>query len=263
MILAILQARMSSSRLPGKVLLPIVGQPMLALQIERVLQSDTIDHLVIATSNDPSDDVIADFCQNSILGSRVTCYRGSLDDVLARFYQAALLYQPTHVVRLTGDCPLTDPRVIDTVVRQHVQLDMDYSSNVEPPTYPDGLDVEVMKFSALEQCYQHARLPSEREHVTSYLRHHSNFFQSVNITYHEDLSEHRWTVDNPEDYQFVDRVYQALYPKNHHFTTQDVLDLLIKEPELRDINRNILRNEGLKKSLLADQNYLQGAIDND
>jgi spore coat polysaccharide biosynthesis protein SpsF len=164
-ILVILQARVSSSRLPGKVLKSILGRPMLARQIERVLQSRRIDQLVIATSTDPSDDDLENLCWQM----NVSCFRGSLNDVLDRFYQAAKKWQPQHVVRLTGDCPLIDPEIIDAAVDFYLAGGYDYAANAIQPTFPDGLDVEIFRFSILESAWKESILPSQREHVTPFI----------------------------------------------------------------------------------------------
>src|SRR5215831_8692767 len=174
MILGILQARASSRRLPGKVLKPILGRPMLERQIERVRRSRRMDRLTVATSTDASDDAIAALCQ----ALTVDCFRGSLEDVLDRFYQAARQYAPRAVVRLTGDCPLTDPRVIDELIETHCREGYDYTANVLPPRQiPDGLDVEVIAMSCLETTWREAKLPSEREHVTPFIYNHRERFR--------------------------------------------------------------------------------------
>lgn len=253
-VLSILQARTSSSRLPGKVLMPILGKPMLFLHIERLRRCREFDQLVVATSIDPSDEALAAACESR----GIACFRGSLNDVLDRFVQAARPYQPDTVVRLTGDCPLADPRVIDDVIRYFHAGDYDYVSNCVPPTFPDGLDVEVMRFSCLEQAHREAVLPSQREHVTLFLRTHPERYRLGNYTAYVDRSTMRWTVDEPEDFEFVRQVYEKLYPLSSAFTTQDILDLLENEPALQRINAQFERNEGAKKSLLADANYLAG-----
>jgi spore coat polysaccharide biosynthesis protein SpsF (cytidylyltransferase family) len=245
---AVLQARMTSSRLPGKVLRPILGQPMLALQIERIRRAKLIHHLVVATSTDASDTPVADLCAR--LG--VEAYRGSLDDVLDRMYRAAAPHAPTHLVRLTGDCPLTDPTVIDLIIRSHVEHDADYSSNTQPPSFPHGLDAEVARWTAFECVHREARLPSEREHVTPYLYRHPELFRLNPVIADVDRSSMRWTVDHPSDFDLVARVYGALYPGNAAFTTEDVLRLFEREPDLATINAGLSRHEGMQRSLRAD-----------
>ncbi len=250
-VLAVLQARVSSSRLPGKVLLPILGQPMLARQIERLTRCRRFDRLIVATSEDASDDAIEGLCRQ--LG--VISYRGSLDDVLDRFYRAALPYEPDHVVRLTGDCPLVDPALIDALIDFHLEHGYDYSSNCHVPSLPDGLDAEVMRFAALEAAWREARLPSEREHVTPFIRTHPERFRIGLWRHPVDRSRLRWTVDEPEDFEFVSRVYAALYPHDPSFGMQDVLDLLARRPELAAINQGLRRNAGFEKSLEQDSQW--------
>lgn len=253
-VLAILQARISSTRLPGKVLMPILGQPMLLRQIERVRRCVEIDRLLVATSTDPSDDPLAGLC----LDSGIECIRGSLNNVLERFIQAARPVNPDVVVRLTGDCPLADPALIDAVIRRFLERNDDYLSNCIPPTYPDGLDVEVMRFSCLEEAHREAVLPSHREHVTLFIRRQPDRYRLGNYEDVVDRSHMRWTVDEMQDFEFVRNVYEALYPNKPDFTTRDILELLEREPRLLSINSQFKRGEGGKKSLLADAAYLAG-----
>jgi spore coat polysaccharide biosynthesis protein SpsF len=252
MILAILQARFSSSRLPGKVLKPLLGVPMLARQIERVKRTQKIDLLVVATSQERSDDAIELLCTELA----VDCFRGSLEDVLDRFYQAAQLYTPKHVVRLTGDCPLSDPELIDRIIEFHLANSFDYTSNTIEPTYPDGLDVEVFRFSCLEQAWQEATIPSQREHVTPFIHQQPDRFQIGSNKQDIDLSDLRWTVDEALDYDLVSRIYEELYQIDPTFGTQEILNFLENNPELKTINTCYMRNEGFQKSLLDDEQYL-------
>lgn len=249
MILGILQARFSSTRLPGKVLRPILGKPMLELQLERVQRIRAIDRIVVATSTDTADDQIEALCHT--LG--IACFRGSPDDVLDRFYQAALPYKPDHVVRLTGDCPLTDPILIDQIIHFYRDGNFDYASNIITPTFPDGLDAEIFRFSALEQAWREAKLLSQREHVTPFIHQQSAHFRLGSFQQASDLSALRWTVDEPEDFDFVSLIYQELYPVNPNFGTEDILKLLEQHPELNTINTQFERNEGYRKSLLKDK----------
>lgn len=249
MIVAVLQARVGSSRLPGKVLADVAGQPMLARQLQRVTRSRRIDKLVIATSIDPSDDSVATLAQSMA----VAVYRGSLDDVLDRVYCAAAEWSPTWVVRLTGDCPLSDPELIDFVINEAVAGDVDYATNAAEPTWPDGLDVECMRFVALEEAWHEARLPSEREHVTPFIRKNARRFKTLSLRQDIDQSAMRWTVDEERDLAFVRAVYERLLPELREFTTADVIDLLIREPELSLMNNTISRNEGYARSLLEER----------
>ena len=245
MILAILQARVSSSRLPGKVIRPILGEPMLVRQIERILRARLIDKLIVATSSQSEDDVIEHLCKK--IG--IECFRGSLNDVLDRFYQATRPYNPQHVVRLTGDCPLTDPDVIDRLISFHLGGDYDYSSNALEPTYPDGLDAEVMKLSSLEQAWREADNTACREHVTLFLYQHPQLFKIGVEKNLVNLSHLRWTVDELKDFELVEKIYQYFYSHNPKFTIQDILIYLEECPELKTINTSFKRNEGLGKSL--------------
>jgi len=254
MIIGILQARVSSSRLPGKVLRPILGVPMLEHHLERLRRVSRLDRLIVATSTEKSDKPIDQLCREL----KVECFRGSLDDVLDRYYQSAKGYAPEVVVRLTGDCPLADPEVIDDGIRHYLEHDFDYVSNCMERTHPVGLDFEVFRFEALETAWREAQLPSEREHVTPFIKNHPERF---NIGYYRndvDLSHHRWTVDEPEDFEFVTAVYEALYPGHPRFCMDDVLDLLARRPELTEINYHIVHGEGYRKSLQADTVWLAG-----
>lgn len=227
----------------------ILGVPMILRQIERVRRAVLIDELIVATSTDLTDDPLANLCAEA----GIAVFRGSLDDVLDRFYHAAARSSPAYVVRLTGDCPLIDPEVIDLVIRACQSRNCDYASNAVEPTYPDGLDVEVIRFPALARAWKEARLTSEREHVTPYVYRHPESFTVCHVRGATDLSHHRWTVDNAEDFELVTRIYEALYPHNPAFSTTDILELLKANPDWCRINRHIERNEGMRKSLLADQ----------
>lgn len=239
-VLGILQARISSTRLPGKVLKPILGEPMLVRQIERVRRAATIDRLVVATSTDTGDDSLAALCAR--IG--VDCVRGSLDDVLDRFCQAAQRHPAEHLVRLTGDCPLADPEVIDAVVRFHIDGGYDYSSNTLHPSFPDGLDVEVCRAAVLAEAGREARSAFEREHVTPFIYRRPERYRLGDFRRSPDLSALRWTVDNPEDFELVRRIYEALYPSKPNFALDDILVLFEKHPELAKINAVYRRNEG-------------------
>ncbi len=248
MILGVLQARTSSSRLPGKVLLPMAGAPMLERQIERLLRARRIDGLVLATSDRPEDAAVAELADKLGIGS----YRGSLDDVLDRYYQAAAPHAPSHVVRVTGDCPLADWDVIDQVIEFAVEGGYDYASNTINPTWPDGLDVEVATFAAIETAWREAARPLEREHVMPFITTRPDRFRLGSYENDRDLSALRWTVDEPGDYAFACAIYDALHAANPAFTTADILALLEARPELADLNTGFARNEGLLKSERAE-----------
>ncbi len=253
MILAVLQARVSSRRLPGKVLRPILGQPMIARQMERIRRARTLDGLVLATSSDASDDPL------QALGAQlgVEVHRGALEDVLDRFHSAAAPRRPAHVVRLTGDCPLIDPRIVDRVVEEHLEQGSDYCSNAVVRTYPDGLDVEIMRFEALESAWNEARLPSEREHVTPFLYKRPERFRLHAVTREPDLSALRWVVDREEDLEIVRAVFERLYDSDPGFGMEEVLALARSEPQIFAGNAAFAMDEGWKVSLEDDAAFLE------
>ena len=251
-IVAVLQARASSSRLPGKVLLPVCGEPMLARQIERIARSKRITRLVVATSTDPSDDALEALCKRMT----VEIFRGSLDNVLDRFYRAASRVGPAYVVRLTGDCPLADPAVIDAVIDFCIDGGFDYATNALEATFPDGLDVEVMKVEALREAWEKAQLPSEREHVTPYIHSNPARFKIGHYKQSVDHSDLRWTVDEKLDYELVCKIYDELYPGNSAFASADILRFLDANPDLRAYNKKFERNEGFRRSLERDEAFL-------
>jgi len=230
MILAILQARMSSSRLPGKVLAPLAGAPMILRQIERVRRARRIDRLVVATSDQAGDDGLASLLAEAGLD----VHRGPLDDVLARFVGALDAFGPAdHVVRLTADCPLADPEVIDAVIARAVDTGADYSSNTPPHrTYPKGLDAEAMTAGALRAAAARAASPEEREHVTWGVYRHPEFYRLAFVSQAAEEGDVRWTVDYPHDYAFVCAVYDALYADNPAFSSDDVRRLVRARPDL-------------------------------
>ena len=248
MIVAVLQARMGSSRLPGKVLMPILGEPMLARQIERLQRCKCLDRLVVATTSQRQDDAIAELCERV----EVPSFRGDINDVLDRLYHAALRFEPTAVVRLTGDCPLTDPNIIDRLVEFYGSNRFDYASNTLRPTWPDGLDAEICSFTALSRAWVEAALPPEREHVTPFIYNRPDEFRLGSLENERDISGLRWTVDEAVDFAFVTAVYEALYPGNPAFDTAAILALLDERPDLAAINAGIGRNEGLARSLCVD-----------
>ena len=254
MIAAFIQARTSSSRFPGKVLKPILGRPMLGLEVERVKACQTIDQVVVVTSIAPEDQQIVGLCRQI----DVDVFCGSLDNVLDRFYQAARAYKPDHIVRLTGDCPLIDPAVVDRMVRLYLEKKCDYATNCTPPTYPDGLDAEVFSFKALAETKREAVLPSHLEHVTLFIEEQPGRFKTANLACPIDLSGLRWTVDEPEDFELVRIIFETLYPRKPLFGMEDVLGLLRERPELASLNKKFMRNEGLLKSKEEDRSFWEG-----
>ncbi len=234
---AILQARMGSTRLPGKILKPILGKPMLAYQLERLQRCRHIDQLIVASTIIPADDPLATFCE----ALAIPLYRGSEQDVLARYHDAAIHTAADVIIRLTGDCPLIDPAVVDAVIEtyQNTQPEADYVSNTLERTFPRGLDVEVFSSAVLEKAHKHATEPHEREHVTPYIYRHPAQFRLRQYRQTQCYSHLRWTVDTPEDFELVEKVITALYPSNPDFSQADVLELLDKNPTWASINAHV------------------------
>ena len=244
--IAIVQARMSSTRLPGKCLAEIEGRPLLWHTVSRTSAAKVCDEVLVATSTEASDDAIEEYC----LGQSIPVFRGSLEDVLDRFYRAAGSRGAETIVRTTADCPLLDPEVIAHVVRAFDPDHHDYVSNTIERTYPDGLDTEVFSFAALERVWREARLPSEREHVTPYIWKNPEIFRIELVRQDRDHSSERWTVDEPCDLEFVRAVFGGI--GRLEFGQREVLALLEREPELRELNEGIPLNEGYLESLKKD-----------
>ena len=239
--LAILQARMTSTRLPGKILASILGEPMVGRQLERIRRAQRLDDIVLATSTDPSDDLLVAWAE----ANDFKVFRGALADVLQRFVEVIEHYQPDVVVRLTADCPLTSPDVIDAVIERFQAGDVDYCSNTLTPTFPDGLDVEVIRADVLRAVAASSTDPHEREHVTLGVYRHPEHYRLANFEGTEDHSDLRWTVDTPEDLAFVTAVYEALYPDNPAFEMRDVLELIARTPGLSRTIEHAMRNAAL------------------
>jgi spore coat polysaccharide biosynthesis protein SpsF len=240
---ALIQARMSSSRLPGKVLQDIAGQPMLWHVVHRAQRVKSIDSVAVITSTSAEDDIIETLCK----GKGIPYFRGSLEDVLDRYYQATIHFKADVVVRLTADCPLLDPKIIEQVVRTFHENSFDYVANILEVTYPDGLDTEVFSFKSLERAWREARLKSEREHVTVYILKHPELFRLGSVKQEEDLSSWRWTVDTPADLEFVRAIHRFI--KDKEFGMEEIAKLLKEHPELLEMNAGQLRNEAYLKQL--------------
>ena len=245
-ILAIIQARMSSTRLSGKVLLPLGNKTVLENVCQRVSRSKRIDKTVVAATTNPNDDKLVSLCEEK----GIAVERGSEKDVLDRYYKVAKKYSPDYVIRITADCPLIDPRVIDQVIALHFKEQNDYTTNAYyiNETYPDGEDVEIVSINALAQAWQRAKPSWQREHPTQYITQNPQKFKIGNLVYKENLRNKRWTLDEPGDYLFFKEIYQALDSVNN-FSMEDVLKYLKMHPELEKTNHQIIRNEGLKKSI--------------
>jgi glutamate-1-semialdehyde 2,1-aminomutase len=235
---AIVQARMGSTRLPNKTMKPVLGTPMIELLLVRLKRANSVDEIVLATSSDARNDPLE--VHVTKLGFRV--YRGSEQDVLDRYYQAALMSGADVVLRITGDCPLVDPQLVDHVVNRFRASGADYGSNVAPPTFPDGLDIEVFTFAALRRAWEQAREPRQREHVTPFLREAAGFHR-INIANSQDLSGERWTVDEAEDLAVIEAVFAAFAPRND-FSWQEVSALRMSRPQVFAANQLYIRNGG-------------------
>jgi spore coat polysaccharide biosynthesis protein SpsF len=236
-IVTVVQARRGSSRLPDKVLKPILGVPVLLRMLERVKSSTLHGRLVVATTQEEPDREIVTLCgQNNI-----HCYTGSAYDLLDRHYQVGLIYHADSVVKIPSDCPLIDPKIIDDVLQYYISNsnDFDYVSNLHPTTWPDGNDVEIISMKALTKAWNEAKKDLEREHTTPYIWENPDKFKIGSVVWNKDYStSHRWTLDYPEDFELIKRIYEELYPTNPHFGLQDILDLLDQKPEIAQINKN-------------------------
>ncbi len=206
-VIAILQARMSSVRLPGKVLMPLFGMPMLLVMLDRVMASKRLDKVIVATSTDKTDDVIFDFCIKNGIG----CFRGSLTDVLDRYYQAAMVFIPHHVVRLTADCPLINTEIMDKTIEKHLDGGFDFTANFG---FPDGYDVEIMTLETLSRAWREASTPEEREHVTPYIRNNPDKFRIGRFENSQNMSHVKISVDTQEDYQRLKALVEILLPSS-------------------------------------------------
>lgn len=237
----IVQARMTSTRLPGKILMEVLGKPLLEYQIERLKRVALADEVVIATTVNAADEPVTALCRRLA----VPCFRGSEHDVLSRYYLAAAEHAADTVVRVTSDCPLIDPAVIDQVIAlynaKHPRRA--YVSNIGARTYPRGMDTEVFSFAALAAAHHEATLAGDREHVTPFIRRETARFPAANLSYVADASDHRWTVDTPEDFHLIEKILTALYPGKPAFTLEDCLELIAANPSWSAINEYIRQKE--------------------
>ncbi len=232
---AIIQARMGSKRLPAKVLKPVLGKPLLSYLLERLKKCKTLDSMGVATTTHFEDNAIATFC----LENKIPFIRGSAEDVLARYVQAAKEWQAGTIVRITADCPLTDPVIVDEVISLYNRSHVDYVSNLHPRTFPRGLDVEVFSNKTLMEMSQRGIRKEDREHVTYYLRTHLEEFLTTNYAEPVDESRHRWTVDTENDFLLIKKILETLFPIKPDFRMKDVLELFKKDPSLFAINTHV------------------------
>lgn len=234
-IVCCVQVRMGSTRLPGKAMLSILGQPVIWHVINRLRYSKLIDEIVISTSKNPLDDVIENFARSN----GIHCYRGKENDLMDRLYQTARLFNADAIVRITADCPLIDPRVVDMVIQKFLENvgKIDYVSNTIKRTFPDGLDTEVISYEALQKAWQEVTDEFWREWVTMYFVENPQKFRLMNVEYFQDLSKLRWTLDYIEDLEFIREVYRHLYSDSKKiFYMEEILKLLEQHPEIAEIN---------------------------
>lgn len=254
---AIIQARMGSTRLRGKILKPLAGKPALWHVVNRLGYSRYLKNIVIATTVNSEDDIVVEFCREN----NIKWFRGSEDDVLDRYYQAANSCGADPIVRITADCPVIDPTIVDEVIKGFFEGGYDvYGLGGE---FPDGLDCSMFACWVLEDTWKNARLPSEREHVGPYMERHQEKYKIGIYEQFRGLAHHRWTLDEEADLLFLEAVYERLYYKEGDiFLTQDIIDLLKAEPHLMEINSGIIRNEGYLKSLAEDEKYCNTQVCN-
>jgi spore coat polysaccharide biosynthesis protein SpsF len=234
-VVTVVQARYGSTRLPGKIFLPLLGKPLLVRMVDRVRSARLVGDVVVATTTEVVDDQIEALCVEQGL----QCFRGSTNDLLDRHYQCGKNWGADVVLKIPSDCPLIDPRVIDRVIEAFFSQNVDYASNLHPQSYPDGQDVEVISFSTLEKAWREAKNDFEREHTTPYIWEHPDLFRITNILWEtgKNLSmSHRITIDYPEDYQLICAVYQALYPLNPCFSLNDIVNFLDSRPDIFLLN---------------------------
>lgn len=234
-ILAIIQARMGSSRLPGKVLKQVNGQPLLLHQVHRLKKCQNIHQIVIATTIKPEDDQIVKLCENN----NIDLFRGSEDDVLGRYYRAWGEFGGDIIVRLTSDCPLIDPDVVDGTIQYYLDNTFDYISNTIERTFPRGLDTEVFSSEVLEVAFNNATLIRDREHVTAYVYTHPEIFNIGMYKDEDDYSFYRWTVDTEEDFQLIEKIFEAYKGKEEKLNYSAVVTLMENNPQWRKINEHI------------------------
>lgn len=252
MLGCIIQARMDSTRLPGKVLSIVEGQnTSLYFTINQLKNCKLIDKIVIATTDNDEDDVIEEFCKKN----EIDCFRGNSEDVLARYYNCAKKFSFSEILRVTGDCPLIDPDIVDKGILIFKKNIYDYVTNTFPRTFPDGNETEIFSFSVLENAFSNSVLPSEREHVTPYFRNQKESFRISNFTNNENISDLRWTLDYKIDLELIKNIISKIDTRPIHM--KDILELFTNEPDLKKINQDHKPNEGYMRSLKEDEEFIR------
>src|SRR4051812_27539360 len=235
-VVCTIEARMTSTRLAGKVLMPAVGKPLLELMVERLRHARHLDEIVIATTEDPSSEPLCELAERLGIG----CFRGSEDDVLARVLGAARAYDAELIVELTGDCPLIDPAIVDRVIERFLEGDADYVSNVLERTYPRGMDTQVFPTAVLADVAERTDDPNDREHVSLYIYEHPERYRLVGVISEKpESAQYRLTVDLPEDYELIRTIFEELYPRDPAFGLDAILALLEERPEFAELNRHV------------------------
>ena len=248
MIGCIIQARMGSNRLPGKVMeLLDEKNPSLYYTVSQIRNVKKLDKIIVATTNTKEDDIIFDFTKKM----NIECFRGNEDDVLDRYYQCAKEYDLDIIIRITADCPLIDPQIVNKALNEFEIGKIDYIQNLDPRTFPDGMDIEIFKFNILKEAWKNADLSSEREHVTPYFRNNEKKFNIKNFSHDKDLSHYRWTLDYHEDLELIKIIVNDIIQRP--ILMKDVLSLFEKNPKLFEINKKYDANEGYKLSLEKDK----------
>lgn len=239
MITAIIQARLGSTRLPNKVFAEIEGHPLLWHVVNRISHSKFLNNIVIATTVNKKDDLIEKWAKSK----KILCFRGSEDNVLERYYKAALKYKSDIIVRITSDDPLKDFTIMDKVIEEFITNEADVATNNNPPSFPEGLDIEVFTFHALEEAYKNATSKFDKEHVTQYFYKNPNKFKLINFSNKEDLSYFRWTIDEENDLKMTQEIYKGLYKKNKPiFLLNDILSFIDSNPCIAEINSTVKRS---------------------
>tara|TARA_B100000780_G_scaffold193534_1_gene136411 strand:- start:571 stop:1302 length:732 start_codon:yes stop_codon:yes gene_type:complete len=242
MISAIIQARVSSTRLPNKVFADIKGKPLLWHVVDRLKKSIYLDNIIIATTDNIADDLIQDWASEN----KISCFRGSESNVLKRYYDTAKKNNSTTIVRITADDPFKDYKIMDNVINEFISQRVDFACNNFPPTYPEGLDVEVFSFSALKTAYENSFSDFEKEHVTQYFYKNTNDFKIVSIKNDTNLSNLRWTIDTQEDLEMTRKIYNKFTNNKSIYLMKDILKILIENPEILEINKKVGRSKMYK-----------------
>ena len=254
---AIIQARMSSTRLPDKVLMPVLGKPLLGWMLDRVASCSEIDEIIVATTKNKRDDAIEEFTK--LLNCRL--YRGNEEDVLDRYYQAACSVKCDTVVRITADCPLLDPKILSTMIRQFSSEDLDFLSNSEPlpSSWPDGMDVSIVSFNALHKAWKNSIKPSEREHVTFHFWNNLTSFKCKRIEHEPDWSKYRLTIDYPEDFEILKIIIEYFGANNpeaiNKISMEEIVSFLDTNPAILDLNKTYTRGLGWQPALKLDKQH--------